>query len=264
MTEITSHENRLVKEYKKLCENRKERRKTGKFAMEGARLIADALQSGISLESVFFTDDALVRFREIYENLCEKNVRVFKITQQIADKIADTETAQGIFCTALMLDKALLLDKIDVYGKYIALENIQDPGNLGTMLRTAEAFGIDGIVLSAGCADLYSPKTVRASMGAVFRIPVNIADDLVRAVRELSDKGMKSFAAVPDREADDLIETSFTGGAITVIGNEGNGLTDDMISSCNRRVTIFMRGRAESLNAASAASIIMWEMTKQK
>lgn len=260
---ITSRENYIIKDYIKLAQNKKYRYETKRFVIEGARLINDAILSGVNIETALFEETALKKHNELYNLLLEKNVKICTINAVLAGKIADTQTTQGIFCIAFMLDKEILLDRIDIDGVYLSLECIQEPGNLGTMLRTADAFGFNGVILSDGCADIYSPKVLRAAMGAIFRLPMMFTNNLAETIKELNAKGMNSLAAVADNTANDILQESFKGGKIVAIGNEGNGLSLEVINACCKKVTIRMRGSAESLNAASAASILMWEITKK-
>ena len=132
------------------------------------------------------------------------------------------------------------------------------------MLRSAEALGVDGVLLSPGCADVYSPKVVRASMGAVFRLPVYEIPTLPGALAKLRAHGMTALAAVPDRDVPDIAAEALSGGIVMCVGNEGAGLTPECIEACGRRVTIRMKGRAESLNAAAAAAILLWEIEKRR
>ena len=136
------------------------------------------------------------------------------------------------------------------------IDSVQNPNNLGAVIRTAEALGIDGIIISGGC-DIYNPKALRASMGSVFRMPVTVAKSLPQKIEECKKLGIRTFASVVSGDA-----TDFSKGGICVIGNEGNGVSVETQNACDEKVTIVMKGRAESLNAAEASSIIMWEMTK--
>lgn len=160
------------------------------------------------------------------------------------------------------MPKAVLnLNELDKNGAYLLLEDIQDPGNLGTVLRTAEAMGINAVILSSGCTDVFSPKVVRASMGAVFRLPILYGFGIINAVESLKSLNIRVYAAVADG-GEDILKLNLGEGTAAVIGNEGSGLTDVCIEACTGKVNIRMRGRAESLNAATAASVIIWEMTK--
>ena len=259
---ITSKDNRLVKEWRALSEQAKQRRKTGLFAIEGARLSGDALASGLTLTVVLYTSSARQTYSPIVEELIASAQTSAEITPELARAMADTANPQGVFCVAKSLDIQLSLDTIDNMGRYGVLEDIQDPGNLGTMIRTAEAFGLDGLILSAGCCDIYNPKVLRASMGGVFRLPIASSEDLPATIAELQARGMTALACVVDADAELLHRVDKAAGVLCVIGNEGNGLTPETVAACAKRVTIPMAGRAESLNASMAAGIVMWEMTR--
>ena len=165
-----------------------------------------------------------------------------------------------MLCVIKTLDKVTEFDTIKNGGKFLALENIQDPNNLGTVLRSAEAFGVSGVIMSADCCDIYNPKVVRGSMGAVFRLPFIIAESIPGFLSDNSQ--LTSYAAVVDSDAEKITEISFDENSVTVIGNEGNGLKMETVIACDHKITIPMRGKAESLNASTAASIIIWEMIK--
>lgn len=230
--------------------------------MEGQRLALDAVKSGIRIESVFVTVEAMQHRWEAIEILRQTGAGFYTVDGVAARAITDTCSSQGIFCTAFLLDKMLSLDTININGAYLALENIQDPGNMGTMLRTAEALGLDGAFLSSGCVDLFSPKVVRAAMGAVFRLPVLAGADFPLLMGKIVRSGIKVYATVANGRATDILKADFSGGVAIVIGNEGSGVTDESLAACTDRITIRMRGRAESLNAAGAAAIAMWEVAR--
>ena len=135
---------------------------------------------------------------------------------------------------------------------------------MGTVIRTAEALGIDGLLLSDGCCDIYNPKVLRASMGGVFRLPLMRVGDMAQAVETLQEKGLTAYACVVDATATPITEAGMGKGSVTIIGNEGNGLRAETIAACKHSVTIPMAGRAESLNASMAAGIILWEMCRNK
>ncbi len=262
MMVITSKDNRLVKEWRALSEQAKQRRKTGRFAIEGARLCGDALASGLTVETVLYTADARVAYASITEGLIAAAEVSAEITPELARSMADTTSPQGVFCVIKSLDIQLSLDTINNMGRYGVLEDIRDPGNLGTMIRTAEAFGLNGLILSAGCCDVYNPKVLRASMGGVFRLPLAVTANLPETIAALQERGMTALACVVDADAEPLHRIGKTDGCLCVIGNEGNGLQRETVAACKKRVTIPMIGRAESLNASMAAGIVMWEMTR--
>ena len=261
---VTSKDNRWVKEWRRLNDSAKYRRESGLFAIEGARLCGDALRSGVSLHTVMYTASALAVYSDVVGALLAAADNALEISPELSRYMGDTMNPQGVFCIAKMLDNSLVIDKINIMGFYGALEDIQDPGNLGTIIRTAEAFGLDGVLLSDGCCDVYNPKVLRSSMGGVFRMPLLRVGNMARAVTALQEKGMTAYACVVDADAMPITAADFTSGSIAVIGNEGNGLREETVDACTRATTIPMNGRAESLNASMAAGIILWEMTRPR
>jgi len=261
---VTSKDNRWVKEWRRLNDSAKYRRETGSFAIEGARLCADALRSGVSLQAVLYTPSALAVYGNVVEPLLACAQTALEISPELSRYMGDTMNPQGVFCIAKMLDNSLIIDKINIIGIYSALEDIQDPGNMGTIIRTAEALGLDGILLSDGCCDIYNPKVLRASMGGVFRLPLMRVGDLAQTVVALQEKGLTAFACVVDADATPITEAGMGQGAVALIGNEGNGLRPETVATCKHSVTIPMAGRAESLNASMAAGIVLWEMCRNK
>jgi TrmH family RNA methyltransferase len=258
---ISSAGNPAVREFKKLGDSARHRRETGLFVIEGVRLCSDALKSGVKIERAFLTDEAALKFRILAQDL-EQAAPTDRITGEAAQKLADTRSPQGVFVVANMLDKTSGPVKIKPDGLYAALEDIQDPGNLGTILRTAEALGFDAVLVSHGSADVYSPKVLRGAMGAIFRLPVHIVDDLTAEIKMMHENGIKTAAAVADRGAQSVLGAGLGKGSLIAIGNEGSGLTDGCAAACETRVTIPMPGRAESLNAGTASAILMWEMCR--
>jgi len=259
---ISSKENHLVKQWRQLSVDGKARKKQGLFACEGARLCADAALSGVSVSAVLYTADAAEIYKDRLQIVRDAAKTVCEITPQIATFMADTRSPQGIFCICEMRKNNLSADALRPGGKYLALEDLQDPSNLGAVIRTAEALGIDGILLSAGCCDLYSPKVLRGSMGGVFRQQILFAADMTETARLLQNAGFHTYACVPDANAAPICKVALNNGCVCFIGNEGNGLLPETVSACELAVTIPMAGRAESLNAAMAAGIVAWEMTR--
>jgi TrmH family RNA methyltransferase len=258
MEKITSRNNEKIKFFQKLSASSKCRRENSLYALEGARLCFDALLSGEEVKEVFFTAKASAKFSEQVKKLCDSSRECFEITDEVAQKLAGTSSTQGIFCIMEYRQNILA---IDTKLCYIALDGIQDPANLGAMARTAEALGIGGLILY-NCCDVYNQKALRASMGAFFRLPVLFTDDLPKLLYNKAIEGMLTVAAVPDRDSEDICSLDFKSGAITVIGNEGNGVCEAVKNACAKKAVIPMRGRAESLNAAAAGAIVMWEMMK--
>lgn len=255
---ITAKNNPKIKEIKGLLTSSKDRKNSGLFVLEGVRLCCDAVKSGCEIVSVFCTETCAEKYAVSINELKSVCSDFFFVSEDVLKSISDTVTPQGVICTV----KMQLNDfEYESGKKYIALDTIQNPDNLGAISRTAEAFGIDGMVICGGC-DIYNPKALRASMGALFRLPVRMCQSLEKELEICKEIGIESFATVPDRDAYDITKTDFSKGALCIIGNEGNGVSKEVIDASDRKITIKMQGRAESLNAAAAASITMWELVK--
>ena len=260
MIEITSKDNSLIKKISKLNTSAKQRREQGLFVAEGLRLSIDAMLSDCEITALLITEKALNKYSESINKLIEYSSASYLVKESVFNFISETKTPQGVLCLIKTLDKKSLFDTIKDNGKFLALDGIQDPSNLGTILRTAEAVGIDGVVLSKDCCDIYSPKVVRGSMGAVFRLPFIIYPTIAQFLND--NPALNSYAAVVDSKAQSITDICFTEPCVAVVGNEGNGLKDETIIACNNKITIPMKGKAESLNASTAASIIIWEMIR--
>ena len=261
MRRISAKDNQLIKHISKLLKSSRYRLENGEFISEGVRLCEDAFISDCEIISLVISDSAFERYNETIEKLRTKARNSYIVPDTLFTKISDTKNPQGVLCIIKALDNPTLFDKIKCNGKFLALDNIQDPSNLGTILRTAEAVGIDGVILSSDCCDIYSPKVVRGSMGAVFRLSYLITDTIADFLNENRD--IESFAAVVNPDAKKLTDIDFNKKtSCVVVGNEANGIKQSTIDACSSTFTIPMNGRAESLNASVAAGIIMWEMIK--
>ncbi len=273
---ITSRQNPLIKDCRKWVTDGAFRRKTGRFVAEGARLCADAALSGVVIETALFTAAAAEQYAEYLETILPRARQAVEISDSVAAYISDTSTPQGIFCVCERpaappgyggfykngLDNTQMLGTIKKDSHYLALEEVRDPGNLGTIIRTAEALGMDGLLVGEGCCDLYRPKVLRGSMGGVFRLPVWEVGPMAEVIQALEQGGIPCYACVVSPKATSLLEVDLARGGVAVIGNEANGLKPETIAACGMQVTIPMAGRAESLNASMAAGIVMWEMTR--
>lgn len=261
MESITGRANEKIKYAVRLRDSAAFRKSEGRFFIEGARLCADAASSGEDIQMLFATQAAFEKYAEYIGRILPVCRQPYIISEEVADKLSDTKNAQGIFCVCKMLDKNANISKIIYDGKYVALEELSNPSNFGAICRTAEALGLDGIIVSGGC-DIYSPKAQRAAMGALFRLPVIGCGDFCAFAGELKAHGMNVLASVPSADARQITAIDKTRGTVLIIGNEGNGLSQAAIDAATECVTIPMKGRAESLNAAAAASIMMWEMMR--
>lgn len=258
MEKITGKNNDLIKDIKKLLSSSKERRHQNAFVLEGVRLVFDVLNSIINVKTFLATDEVMEKYSDSCQLMIARADKAFIISNEVADKISDTKNAQGIFAVCEMNSNDF---DIDSKARYIALDNVQDPGNFGTIIRTAEALGIDGIITFGGC-DMYNPKVLRSSMGSILRMNMMHTDNLTDTINSLKLNGLKTYATSPDNTASDITEVDFSHGTVCVIGNEANGISDAVRNCCDELVTIKMLGKAESLNASVAAAITMWEMLR--
>lgn len=254
---ITSKDNSLIKLVCALQTSAKARKEHNFFVLEGLRICLDAKENGIEFDKLIISETAQSKYCDVLKNLFENSKECYKIPDSLFKKISDTSSPQGIIALAKIPQK---LNKINPKGRYVALENVNDPSNLGAVSRTAEALGVDGIILSVDGCDPYSPKSLRSSMGTLLRMPVIIFDDFCEGIK---NSGLKSFACVVDKDAQPITDTKFCNGCVVMIGNEANGLTDTAKQIADGLITIQMSGKAESLNASVAAAISIWEMMKK-
>ena len=261
---ITSRRNELVREYVHLTSSAQYRREQKQIPLEGARLCADAARSGLQPLLLLCTEEASGKYGEYLAPIRACLPDEYILSPSVAQALSDTKSPQGVFCVCAKPAESESLPVPQDGNHILVLENIQDPANLGAVLRTAEAVGIAGVVLAGNGCDAFSPKALRAGMGAAFRLPVYLRDNAADTIRLLNQSGFRTYAAVPDIAAVPVTSVDFSFPAAAVIGNEGNGLTREVIDTCTERVTIPMAGRAESLNAAASAAIFMWEMMRGK
>lgn len=242
MEHITSLKNPKVTAWKAL-KDRKGRRESGCFLVEGRKMVEEALASAFDVETVLVQEGM-----ELPDGL---TMPVYELPAHVLAAVCDTKTPQGIAAVVRMKEQSAL-------GKHIVvLDGVQDPGNVGTILRTLDAFEADGLVLLPGCADPFSPKTVRSSMGAVFRRPVWMctAETFAQVLR---GSGLRLLGAALRDDTVDARAADYTR-AVLAIGSEGRGLSDEVLALCDETVRIPMSPRCESLNAAVAASVLLWE-----
>ena len=264
---ISSRDNPKIKQYIKLASSKKYRRETGMFVLEGARLCKDAFdmwqQGKLGISACFATQKAIEKYSGYVEQKWFSQFDIFyTIDEDVAIKMSDSEFPQGVFIIARKEDKSLSDDRIKSDGKYLVLDDLQDPGNVGTILRTAEAVGVDAVIMCNNCCELYNPKVIRSAMGSALRLSVMLGGDFKGAALILKNKGIKVFASVIDKDAVSVTEADYSGGCAVVLGNEGNGMSAEDVAQCTGRLTIRMKGNMNSLNVATAASIILWEMRR--
>ncbi len=256
---ITSKDNSRVKAVVKLMSSARARREAGLFVAEGLRLVLDAALNGYKLPEVYYTEELRNKHPEELEKVLESAENTYLVSDEVMVKLSDTVTPQGIVA---VLETPTYGELTATKGLLVALENTANPSNLGAIARSAEAFGVKGIVISSTSCDPYSPKSLRAGMGALIRLPIYIVPDFEAALCSLQKCGMKLYASVVSENATDITMAPKSDGRVLLIGNEANGLTPHIAELCDHRVTIPMIGRAESLNAATAATVLIWEMQK--
>lgn len=247
METITSRQNPLLQTIRKLNTSAAFRRQKGLFVGEGPKLLAEAVTWGAELETVVSAPGASLPALDAGRRV--------EVPEDVLRSLCDTETPQGVLFTCRLPDTALP-DKLSP-GRYLVLDGIQDPGNLGTVWRAADALGAAGLLLTGACADPFSPKTVRATMGACFRLPVWRGKPAT--VKALLDKsGVPLYATALREDTEDIWAVDLHGAAV-VIGSEGRGVSAEMLALAEKALKIPMEARCESLNAAVAAAIVLWE-----
>lgn len=262
MQHITSKDNSTVKHIAKLVKSTSYRNENKEFVIEGVRLCTDAVESGVKIKTAVFSETAFNKYSEQVKQIVEVCESTFLFSDKLFSQISDTKTPQGILCVCKLEAKKL---NIASSGVYLALEHIQDPSNMGTILRTAEALGVKGVILTDNCCDIYSPKVLRGTMGSAFRLPIAICNDMADEVTSLNSQGVTTIAMIVDGNAMPITKISDNDKQLCaiLIGNEGNGLRTETVDNCKIKATIPMLGRAESLNASVAASISMWELLRR-
>ena len=247
---ITSRNNQLIKHIRKLTSDRAYRRSSGLYFGEGPKLLAEALKAGTAIEAVVTARGVdLPRLDGLWRA---------EVPADLLDSLCDTRSPQGVLFLAEM--PGLAPPERLKGDRWLVLDGLQDPGNVGTIWRTADALGADGLILVNHCADPFSPKTVRATMGACFRLPV-YETEASQLSGLLERSGLPLYAAALREDTADLREADLSRCAVA-IGSEGRGLSPQVLEMSRKTVKIPMRERCESLNAAVAAAVILWEMAR--
>lgn len=254
---ITSTSNSQVKHVMKLKGKSRERKEEGRFLVEGTKMYGEAPKGWI--EKTYVSRE----FLEKPEARCLRGREYEVVENHVFRAMSDTQTPQGILCIVKMPSYRLedLLNRETPL--LMILENIQDPGNLGTIIRTAEGAGVTGVVMGGGTVDLFNPKTIRSTMGSIYRVPFRYEEDLTGLVERLADSGITSYAAHLNGTFC-YDEMDYRKGTAFLIGNEANGLSDQLAKAAGAYIRIPMAGEVESLNAAVASSILMYEASRQR
>ncbi len=257
---ITSRKNAAVLEAASLAD-KKNRDKTGLFAFEGIKLFCDAVRSGIEIDKVFVSLRAYEKYRDI---LCSApSGELYTVSDEVYSKLTFENAPQGVFTVAKKREAS---EK--PYGEnafVMILDTLGDPGNLGTVIRSAESFAVDTLIVGEGSADIYNPKCIRAAMGSSFRVDIRQSADLRGDVSSLAAGGFKIYAAMLDKTSKALTELSLDTGRVGfIVGNEGHGVREEVRDAATGSVIIPMAEGPESLNAAISASILAWEVFRRR
>ena len=261
MKKITSSDNEIYKSFARLYK-RKHRDREGLYVIEGINLIEEAVKNGAELKSVFVRDDFDISALERITGGRKNDVPVYMLSRALFDKTADTETPQGI---AAVSEKPECSEQrfFDETDDVIVLDRLQDPGNIGTVIRTADAAGFAGAVIVKGTADLFSPKTVRAAAGSLYRVRLLFAGSPEDAAEKLRAHGRQIICTSPYAEKL-FYDADMAHRTALVIGNEANGVCEELQNAADVNVKLPMEGTIESLNAAVAAAVVMYEAVRQR
>ncbi|PNT93528.1 23S rRNA (guanosine(2251)-2'-O)-methyltransferase RlmB [Clostridium thermosuccinogenes] len=263
MNIITSSQNPVVKEVKSL-KIRKHRDEKGLFFIEGTRFVEEALKEKAGICKIVITDafHSNPANGELLNRIKSAGYETYILSDRLFREISDTENPQGIL--AVIRRKTYSLEDILSGSSFLLiLDSLQDPGNLGTIIRTADAAGVDGVILSKGSVDLYNPKVLRSTMGSVFHVPALYADDLTKAIGIVKSAGFKVYAAHLKGKTS-YFNVDLKKNIAVIIGNEANGIREEVAEQADMLVKIPMSGKAESLNASVAAGLLMYEVVRSR
>ena len=269
---ITSRNNPTVK-WAASLQDKKWRDREGCFIAEGVKLTIEAIEAGLPIHSIFIDEEKKEKILPMVEkassNRSNEDFIVYFLSSTAFEKISTEKAPQGVISVIKSLDFFYNIDIIyneefflDENEKALALCSVRDPGNLGAVIRSAVAFGVDHIILTPDCADIYNPKTVRSAMGSLFRTKITTIKDFSSFIKAAQHNNRRVFAAELTDSAKSLNDIGLRGGDVVIIGNEGHGIPSDISSLCNGSVYIPISKKTESLNASVAAAIFMWEQNK--
>lgn len=259
---ITSSSNKLIKEIKML-QKRKERWSKKCFFIEGTRAVEQCIKSDAGIKHIVYSRELLGdEMDKVLSLIDEVSYETYEISDKLFKEISDTDNPQGILAV-VNFDEFTLDDILKENNFIIVLDRVQDPGNLGTIIRTADAFGANGIIVTNGCVDVYNPKTIRSTMGSIFQIPIVHMGETKEALESLKQENISiiSSSLNTDKYSYDI---DFKTSCAIVIGNEAKGISEEVLSLSDQLVKIPMVGEAESLNAAIASGVLMYEVLRQR
>ncbi len=270
MNEITSKDNKIFKSFEQLLQ-RKYRDRSGEYLIEGENLVAEAIRNGAEIRTIFVRADRAEDYAELVASAMADagsaagqthRPSAFSLAEALFDRLSQTETSQGIIASVRKQTYAKEDFIGDARGNFLVLDRLQDPGNIGTIIRTADAAGYKLVIAMKGTADIFSSKTVRAATGSLFRMPVVFMDSNQELVEFTRAAGKKLVATCFDTDRY-YYDEDLTDNIALVIGNEGNGICQEIIESSDLKIKIPMHGNIESLNASVAAGILMYESVRK-
>ncbi len=272
ITELISSRSNPIVKWAFSLHDKKNRDMEKTFIAEGEKLTYEAIKNGLDVTHIFISeskkDKILPRLLQLID-FEKKNIKIFLLSESAFEKISTEKAPQGVISAIKYLDFFLNIDII--YKKdflfsddrrIMILSSVRDPGNLGSVIRSAAALGTDTIIISSDCADVYNPKTVRSSMGSLFKVKILITSNLSACIKDLQNAGKRVFAAELRKNAVPLTSLDIKKTDVFVIGNEGHGIDENIASICNGSVYIPITENAESLNASVAAALFIWEQSK--
>ena len=257
---ITSADNKQIKALSALIKKSKERKKQKLFVTEGPKM---SFEAPIDWVNQLFVSETFYNSQDNAEKLKEYEGKFLVVKDSVFNAVSDTQTPQGVMAVVKMPEYELSEIISKDHAHVLILESIQDPGNLGTMITTGEGAGITGIIMNKTTVDVFNPKTVRSTMGSLYRVPFVVVDDLGKTLEELKNNGISLYAAHLKGTLS-YDEPDYTSACGFLIGNEGNGLSDEIANCADEYIRIPMEGKVESLNAAISATLLMYECNRQR
>ncbi|TYQ15915.1 UNVERIFIED_CONTAM: TrmH family RNA methyltransferase [Acetivibrio alkalicellulosi] len=263
MNYISSSQNQIIKEVRCL-KDKKHRDAKKMFFIEGIRFVQEAMEENVNILKILISEklEYLNGGKQILKSIKQRDIPVFELSDKLFKEISDTDNPQGILAI-INMKEYLLYDVFDDKNFFIVLDSIQDPGNMGTIIRTADAAGATAVLISKGCVDVYNPKVLRSTMGSIFHLPICFCKDMVKDLQDMKNRGIKLCAAHLEGQLN-YYDLNYKDNVAVIVGNEANGVSDSIREISTDLVKIPMEGGAESLNASVAAGLLMFEVMRNR
>ena len=267
MIRLTGSQNPIIKEVRAL-KNKSSRDEKGLFFIEGARFVAEALKEELEIRYIIVSEafSSAGGSGELLKKIAESSFNSYVVPDSLFDSISDTRTPQGILAVLDMKRKQLkdaAFEETTHDGLIVILDSIKDPGNMGTIIRTADAAGCTAVIVPEGCVDVFNPKVLRSTMGSIFHVPVYYSSSITEAMNIVGDAGFLLCASHLEGSVS-IYETDLSGNVALIIGSEAEGISSETAENADILIRIPMEGRAESLNASVAAGVMIFEVMRQK